>query len=157
MPNTIAVIEESAIANASTRASIRASVIGISMPENHRVKFFPQTASIVPAAPPATASSDALGEHLPHDAPPTRAERESDRHLAAPRRGTHEEQVCQVDAADQQHGADDGEDDREGQLCVQQFAVGPRPPGPTRSRGIPHRPGFGVSGRRAAQLSRTLS
>jgi hypothetical protein len=29
----------------------------------------------------------------------------------APRRRTHEEQVRQIDAADQQHGADDREDD----------------------------------------------
>ena len=64
-------------------------------------------ARATPAAPPIDDEQHALGQQLPDDAPAAGAERQADRHLAAPRRGLRQQQVRDVRARDQQHGAHD--------------------------------------------------
>ena len=64
-------------------------------------------------APPANTTSN---EQLANQPSPARADRQPDRHLARPRRGTREQQVGDVRARDEQHDAGDREEQRERRL-----------------------------------------
>ncbi len=66
------------------------------------------TPSARPARPPERREHEALGQQLTHQAPAARPERGPDRHLARSQRAARQQQVGQVGAADQQHGAHRG-------------------------------------------------
>ena len=69
-----------------------------------------------PTAPPMDRQQHALGQQLADDAPAAGAEREPDRDLAPPRRGRRQQQVGDVGARDQQHGADDAAEQQRDRL-----------------------------------------
>ena len=50
-----------------------------------------------------------LGEQLPQQPRPSRAQRGADRHFALPRRRTREHQISRIHARDQQYGGDGSE------------------------------------------------
>ena len=100
-----------------------------------------------PRAPPSSDEQHALGEQLPDEPAAAGAERQADRDLAPARRGARQQQVGDVRARDQQHGADHAaEQQRPPSACC---GRGPSP-------GRPRRPGAtrGARGRRGRQFAR---
>ena len=157
IPNSTAVIADRTAVNASTRGSMRASTMGVSRAGSHSMKSFPHQARMAPPIPPSMArrrvsvsncriTRQRLAPSVRRTATSwRRADARTSRRVA---RLTHP--ISRM-AATTANTAD--------RICCASMRgpSGPCAPGRTRSCGSSLRVGFGVSGGRAAQLSRTVS
>ena len=117
-PKTMPVTTASSSVKASTgRCSAAVGCPGICVADIASSARTPAKPSASPATAPNKREHHAFGQHLPHEAPVSGAERRPDRQLAAASGGAHQQQVRDV-------GAGDEEDEEH--ACLQDVAAATR-------------------------------